>query len=524
VLSPLGGQSSLRLLHQTNSTVSESRTVYYSDHDAPINPDETTSWLSIVPAVLSASLASSQEAKGLPVDLWAHPKIPRLDVVEQLARDSSVYEGDWIEVNTTQSQRYPSWTGVNVQHLERTGTTEFQLKYNYLYVDCERLFSGKPEQVWKEMLAAELAIYPPVSTERDTYSSDLFGMNYIANGLTMFVKLAQPSNSTNEFKNGTAHAGFEINNQPTNLLYGASYLPRNQSDAFDPIFLVHTCTPRFVTLDARVRCNGGDCVATQLRYVPGPSVSTLATSCASVYRIGCWSLSTMALYELVHWLPDALGSSYSGINPFDDWIAGSNITYRGPVNPGKDKVRLAENIFDGVISERLTTIINTFYQATAWGPQITRAGLFEVPQIVFEDKEHDTISAFTPEQWVNTTEAVLSRVVPVYKADIGWVVSLLLITVVLLILGILNVVVSFLTIAPDLFYYASSLARENPYADTPDGGTALDGSERSRLLRALRVQIADASPEHEVGYVVLKSVGDNEGFQTGRLKKNRLYW
>jgi hypothetical protein len=99
--------------------------VYYSDPDAPINPHMTLSWMSIVPAILSASLASSQEAKGLPVDLWAHPKVPRLDAVEQLARDSSVYEGDWIELNTTESHKYSSWTGVNVQHLERTGTTEF---------------------------------------------------------------------------------------------------------------------------------------------------------------------------------------------------------------------------------------------------------------------------------------------------------------------------------------------------------------------------------------------------------------
>jgi hypothetical protein len=243
-----------------------------------------------------------------------------------------------------------------------------------------------------------------------------------------------------------------------------------------------------------------------------------------VYKIGCWSFGTAALYELAIWLPRALGSLYDGINPFDDWIAGSNVTYRGPVDQRNDTVRFADNISDGVISERLTIILNTYYQASAWGPQITRAGLFELPQTHFKDEERNPYSAFTPEQWINATEAVVSRLVPVYKANIGWVVSLLLITTVLLILGLLNVAVSFLTIAPDLFYYASSLARENPYADTPDGGSALDGSERSRLLRALRVQIADSSPEHEVGYVVLKSVGDDEGFQAGRLKKDRLYW
>jgi hypothetical protein len=102
--------------------------------------------------------------------------------------------------------------------------------------------------------------------------------------------------------------------------------------------------------------------------------------------------------------------------------------------------------------------------------------------------------------------------------------TLLLISTLLLLLSIASVVFSFLTIAPDLFYYASSLARENPYTDTPDGGTALDGGERSRLLKAMKVQIADVSPENQIGYVVLKSVGSDEDFKTGRLKKGRLYW
>jgi hypothetical protein len=125
---------------------------------------------------------------------------------------------------------------------------------------------------------------------------------------------------------------------------------------------------------------------------------------------------------------------------------------------------------------------------------------------------------------MNQTESTFSRSIPVYQADIGWIAGLLIISIVLLLLGLANIVISSLTIAPDLFYHASSLARENPYTNTPSGGTALDGAQRSRLLRNLKVQIADVSSEHEVGYIVVKSVSDEENFQTGRLKKGRLYW
>lgn len=102
--------------------------------------------------------------------------------------------------------------------------------------------------------------------------------------------------------------------------------------------------------------------------------------------------------------------------------------------------------------------------------------------------------------------------------------TLLLISVVLLPLSIVNAVVTFTTLAPDLFYYASSLVRENPYTDTPDRGTATDGGERSRLLKAMKVQITDVSPEKQIGHVVFKSIGDDDSFKTGRLKNGRLYW
>ncbi|KAF2999213.1 hypothetical protein E8E13_000989 [Curvularia kusanoi] len=435
------------------AAIGNTHTVYYSDHDAPINPDETTQWLNIVPAVLYASLASSQEAKDLPVDLWSHPKVPRLDAIEQLARDSSMHESSWIDLNTTAHQKYSSWAGINVQNLNKTGTTEFQVKYNYLYVDCEVLFRGTTEDVWKDMMSANLTMYPQVPTRKDDgYMENdfLFEINEgVAPGLSIFLQVAQPSNSSNKFRNDTAHAGFETIHEP---------------------------------------------------------------------------LSTSALFQFIHWLPPVLEPMLDiGTNPFDDWIAGSNITFRGPVNRLEDTLRSADGISDNVISERLTTIINTFYQATAWGPQITRSKPFEVPRYNFEDG-NDTISAFTPEQWMNITEAVSSVLIPTYKADVGWIVTLLLITIILLLLGVLNIIISFLTVAPDLFYYASSLVRENPYTDTPDGGTGLDGAERSRLLRSMKVQIADVSPEHKVGYVVLKSLGDDDDFSTGRLKKNRLYW
>jgi hypothetical protein len=58
---------------------------------------------------------------------------------------------------------------------------------------------------------------------------------------------------------------------------------------------------------------------------------------------------------------------------------------------------------------------------------------------------------------------------------------------VLLLYGFANVALSIITLAPDSFYHAFSLARENLYLETPDGVTALDGFERNRLFKKMKV-------------------------------------
>ncbi|KAH6629031.1 hypothetical protein C7974DRAFT_179237 [Boeremia exigua] len=528
-LSPLGGQSSLRLIHQVNSTISEPGTVFFSGHDAPFDPDETGPTLPIVPAILSASLASSQETKALPVDLWNHPKIPRLDAIERLAMTGMTDTGEWIEVDAAAEQQYSSWAGVNVQNLQRTGNVDFQVPYNYIHLECEVLFSGAAYTVWEDMLDAKLAMSPAIATklpgnnrsspETEAYAALATRDNLPA--LPMFLKVAYPSNTTHRDRAKTPDAGFVPENQPISLLYGAKYA---NSTGSNEVTQVYTCAPHVVTLDARITCQAGNCAATQLRYVPGPSRRELETTCRTRYTIGCLAFATAATRPFIRWLPQMLDSPItSKRSPFDDWIGGANVTYPGYTDDLKSGPRVADAIPAARIARRLTAVLNTFFQAVVWGPQITRAGLFDAPQPV-DDNAYSYLYQAAPERYINATDAVFSRAVLVYDANGGWIATLLVITAVLLLLSIANIVISFLTIAPDLFYYASSLARENPYTDTPTGGTAMNGGERSRLLKAMRVQIADVSPESQVGYVVLKSVGEGDDFATGRLRKDRLYW
>ena len=101
---------------------------------------------------------------------------------------------------------------------------------------------------------------------------------------------------------------------------------------------------------------------------------------------------------------------------------------------------------------------------------------------------------------MNATEAVVKRQILIYRADAGWVASLAVCSSVLLLLGLFSFALSLRVTAPDIFNHVSSLTRDNPFIKVPDGGSALDGSDRARLLSKLPVQLGDADSAGETGY------------------------
>ena len=72
-------------------------------------------------------------------------------------------------------------------------------------------------------------------------------------------------------------------------------------------------------------------------------------------------------------------------------------------------------------------------------------------------------------------------------------------------------------IGPDILAYVGSLTRHNLYMRIPTGGTTMSGTEISKALPDLTLELVDVEPESEVGHVALSSVGG------ARLRKNRLY-
>jgi hypothetical protein len=175
------------------------------------------------------------------------------------------------------------------------------------------------------------------------------------------------------------------------------------------------------------------------------------------------------------------------------------------------------NVSDAQVSQRLTELINTYWDSSRW---IYTAALND-PYAQFSTNE----TSGEPYNYLalNRTDATITRELAIYKASATWIFTLFLCSSILLLLGIANIVVTLQTSVPDIFGYVSSLTRENPYVEIPGGGTMLDGTERMRLIKDLKVQLVDIRQGEDVGYIALKSLERGAATSAGRIQKNRLY-
>jgi hypothetical protein len=71
--------------------------------------------------------------------------------------------------------------------------------------------------------------------------------------------------------------------------------------------------------------------------------------------------------------------------------------------------------------------------------------------------------------------------------------------------AIISAVLGFVTKAPDILGYVSTLARDNPYFDKRVP-SHLDGLQAARALRDVRVTIGDVHKKQDVGHVAFASV------------------
>lgn len=486
-MSPLGGQSSSRLLRVEGRRLQSDEWIYYDVRSVSRqrNPYYDMDFfyhgpVDIIKALYSGSLLSPRKQHLASMDLWGRPKIPQWyhDSVE----DSG--EGDWRVVDKdaleTGGHYYTSLIGVNLQGLNVGGnstTYEFVVGSDYIDVNCSLIRSRASSEDLRAISFARMGKNDSNLEEALDRDPDSSFVSVVGIGRVKSAEL-----SPNPY-----------------ILYASRGVPFGVAN-----HSVFNCTTDTIKLQTNLVCTTQGCSPRRQRR----SRRTLPMSRSQlINRLFSLSNAVNAWPHMTHVRRQIASAT-------ENYIANDENVF------AEQEFQDWTDVDIKMFSRRLTIAFNTVWEAGKDSYNISKSSL--------------ALPEDPTELWTNRTQATVTKTEDAYYVNRTWVAVLMFTTAILQILAFGGLVLRHLIRGPDIIGYASSLTRDNQFASI-SGGSYLDGAERARSLRDVRVQLGDVRPEDSCGYIALSVVhfpaptggdsdrdkGDHVGL--GELEKKRTY-
>ena len=218
--------------------------------------------------------------------------------------------------------------------LPDAGLSSFALETSYLDIQCAYSIRihGMENATYSETLVAA-GISLPLHNVSHEYAIDPFADPFAPDQVTTFFldSMDLDISSNTRFIH------------PTNLIYGSNAQDNQSIDLYN----CSVMTPR---VEANITCQGNACAATHLRR----SLFDTKSELIPPFSAARWQ-------KLLTFLPFSVGIPHDGSpSPIDQYMMGSNT----PISAGDIPIAPSfYNISGEVFAKRLTTILNTVWQA-----------------------------------------------------------------------------------------------------------------------------------------------------------------
>lgn len=526
LLSPLGSQAVLNILQSPLAPKPSSALVTYfnsraQSYSAPSGAFKNT-WYYGFTMLFGASLLSPVSIKTSDMDLWENVKIPYFSSV--LNASPAPDADGWTYLPDDFRPTYSSLFGIPISGV-LPGNTTFTMESSYLTLRCGNLSISPAPEGSNSSKSSLISPNGPYLSSAEVVESAPWALGYQGPDIAQY--------------NGTI-----LNNTDTYLLPQACpdcLSPEYVSGSFDPGMLLYQefddannatsifCTPSQVYLESMIKCK----VTSNTRYckVIAQRPSKLAHMPTTITPL---SFRPVAL-GLSSLLPNST-PQYTATNPVQSFlydptsqtgiISGtSSIGLKTVLGQKSPISRLSMTEF----SDRFGQIVNTYLFASVWNvtAYLTGAPFSGLEGTLLGGNPASFVSA-SPRDLENmiqnrtsafTVPATLTTNIRVYKVSYPWMAVFLLATLAMMFSAIAGVLFSRNTVVPDYLGYVSTLAKESQFVRVPNGGANLDGMERSRLMKHMRVRLGNVDEGRgEVGRLAFARVED-----TGVVRKDSFY-
>ncbi|KAJ4992952.1 hypothetical protein SVAN01_01656 [Stagonosporopsis vannaccii] len=484
ILSPVGGQSSLRLLSTKPLLVPVNDTVKYFPIEGYSKETHITSltnaevaWPLFAPLYMTALLTSRQYLD-LPMDQFSNIKIP--DVFQLGSYSASAPNDTWFNVPESPSPEYTSIIGIPIAGLPETGNTSFSLASHYWSVDCE------PMQFYSEF----------VNDTLDTLQ-------------TRFQSFSLSPNTTLSYNDPQNITHFNYQTRWITSEYDVRLENNSLARVWSGKLSRAACRTYPLAVQSQISCSGRSCAVKAMKRIQRSTediIDRFESSVAWFFTIsanmpgadqGLQQTESSSSELMEHWMMDPQLSTLRW-----DRSADRNGVQRRWVNIAELPTRL--------MSKRLQVAINTFWQSsigsTIMMGNLTKAAVADLEQNGFD---------YT---WNSTALLGSRQHGEQYACNVLFAVLTIAISLLLFVAAVTSAVLGVYTTAPDTLGFVSTSARDNPYVTTPIP-SHLDGLEAARALQHVRVRIGDVNSGGDVGHVAFASIEA----APERVSRKRLY-
>lgn len=489
-LSPLGGQSTLRIIHTTSPSTASNATVTALNTEWLSFLEGGVAYATQIPTLNSlylTSLIAPQTVKTSPVDQWGNVKIP---MISQLDPAIKANDSGWYAFQSGADLPYSSLIGIPSIGVSQTGNTTFNLETSYFELDCFNLTSGTEHipitryftiKNFKSLPARIVPVPNGVfigsnGTETCPYasrcqSSFSIAISHVIENWTLLEK------NVTEFR-------LVKGNEETFMPSPATILFQSKFTGGVAAF----CSIRRIYVESAVSCVGDptqrapQCSVTAMReslqlHEPSDIVPFLYSG-------------TMG--EFSSRLAQSAGLGHA-TNPTITELYLNNTESPLVLNP---RSVMLTDISKRQLSHRLSQVLNTYYSAS-----IVPGGMTGDLAGAFPPIKDPAQFDYFPHATRRVPAVISTHPYDIYVLSAGWMAVFMISSISMFVAAVMSMAVGLRTMIPDVLGYASTMTRDSKYFRFPPGGSRLDGLARSRLLRDLVVRLGDVRSESEIGHV-----------------------
>lgn len=526
-LSPLGGQAILHILYTpTKFTSTPANITYYNtrqqSYSAPTG-SFANQWFSGFSILFSSSILAPQAVLQSSMDIWGNVKIPFHSSISSTGEPKD--SDGWVQMaGNNGTLVYSSIFGIPLTGIG-FGNTTFTMESSYIELDCYNMttvpipnaIDGTPD--FKGSLISTngpFLSYQNVSTSQP-YAVGWQGQDVSEMGANDSSGFIYPQACPDCLAQGLANASFTNGT----LVYQEFESTDNVTSIF--------CTPSQQYVENRVFCSK-DSVSQQCQVIAQrPSVLPHFPSEVTYLSFGTVALGVTAL------LQNSTPQGYA-VNQLENWILDPTSTVSLISTPNSDSNNEGETPLAYVslkdVGDRLSQLLNAFIHGSMWNSTsyIIETPLYDIQEMVTGGRNASFVPAATSELVAmiqNRTSAftvTASQVntAQVYLAFFPWLIIFLISNLVMFLAAVVGTYFSRKTIIPDYLGFVSSLAKESPFIKLPDVGINMDGMDKAKLVKDMKVRLGDVS-EFEGGDTRIGRLAFARMEETKKVQRGKLY-